>query len=135
MTDSASPGLRASLRALAASSLGVLQTRLALAGLELEEEIQRLVGLLVLAMGATVFASLGLMVLTLLVVATFWETDRVAVCAALTLIYLGMAAFLGWRIRRALVTRPPVLAATLEELGKDRAALQPHHVEDEGRSS
>lgn len=124
MSDSASPGLRASLRALAASTLSALQTRLALAGIELEEEIQRLVGLLVMAMVAAVFVSLGLMVLTLLIVAAFWDVNRVAVCAALALLYLGIAALIGWRMRRILATRPPVLAATLEELGKDREALQ-----------
>lgn len=123
MSESAPPGLTGSLRQFGLTLLAALQTRLALAGLEVEEEIQRLVLVLVLAMAALACAVLGLMVLTFLVVVWFWDTNRVAACALVGLFYFCLAAGLGLRVRHIFATRPAVLEATLEELGKDRAAL------------
>jgi len=123
MADSAQPGLRASLRHLGVSVLGAVHTRLSLAGIEIEEEIQRLVGLLMLAMAALLLAALGLLVLTFLVVALFWDSYRIAAFVGLGLVYLGLAALLGVRLRTILRTRPPVLEATLAELEKDRESL------------
>lgn len=118
-----SPGLLASLRRLGVTALGALHTRLALAGIEIEEEITRLVGLLILAFAALLLAATGLLVLTFLVVVVFWDTNRVAALLGLGAVYLVLAALLGARVQRILRTRPPVLRETLAELEKDRAAL------------
>lgn len=123
MTDSESPGLRSSLRRLGVTALGALHTRLALAGIEIEEEIQRLVGLMMMAMAALLLAALGLLVLSFLVVALLWDSYRVASFVGLAVLYLGLAAVLALRLLQTLRTRPPVLQATLAELEKDREAL------------
>ena len=118
------PRLFASLRQLFATATGMAHTRLALAGLELEEELQRLTGLLLGMVGVLVFGTLGLLMLTLTVVLFVDATRRVTVLAIFALAYPAMAGWFLWRIQRALATRPPFLQATLAEMAKDNAALQ-----------
>ena len=118
------PRLFASLRQLFATATGMAHTRLALAGLELEEELQRLTGLLLGMVGVLVFGTLGLLMLTLTVVLFVDATQHVTVLAIFALAYLAMAGWFLWRIQRALATRPPFLQATLAEVAKDNEALQ-----------
>lgn len=118
------PRLFASLRQLFATATGMAHTRLALAGLELEEELQRLTGLLLGMVGVLVFGTLGLLMLTLTVVLFVDATRRVTVLAIFALAYPAMAGWFLWRIQRALATRPPFLQATLAEVAKDNEALQ-----------
>ena len=122
------PRLFASLRRLFATATGMAHTRLALAGLELEEELQRLTGLLLGMVGVLVFGTLGLLMLmlmlTLTVVLFVDATRRVTVLAIFALAYPAMAGWFLWRIQRALATRPPFLQATLAEVAKDNEALQ-----------
>ena len=124
------PRLFASLRRLFATATGMAHTRLALAGLELEEELQRLTGLLLGMVGVLVFGTLGLLMLMLMLMLTLTvvlfvdATRRVTVLAIFALAYPAMAGWFLWRIQRALATRPPFLQATLAEVAKDNEALQ-----------
>ncbi|MES2384428.1 MAG: phage holin family protein [Pseudomonadota bacterium] len=120
----APPRLLASLRQLALTALAMAHTRLALAGVELEEELQRLVGLLLSLLGLLVFGLMGLLVLTFTVVLAVDAGQRVVVMAGFAIVYLGLAGWLVWRVRRMLATRPPFLQATLAEMARDREALQ-----------
>ena len=120
----APPRLIASLRQLALTALAMAQTRLALAGAELEEELQRLTGLLLSLLGLLVFGLLGLLMLTFTVVLAVDAGQRVAVMAGFAVVYLGLAGGLVWRVQRMLATRPPFLQATLAEMSRDREALQ-----------
>lgn len=118
------PRLFASLRQLLVTVLGMAHTRMALAGVELEEELQRLIGLLLSMLGLLVFGLVGVLMLTLLVVLAVDAAQRVTVLAFFTASYLGLGGWFWWRIRRALATRPPLLQATLAEMAQDREALQ-----------
>lgn len=118
------PRLLASLRQLALTALGMAHTRLALAGVELEEELQRLVGLLLSLLGLLVFGLMGVLMLTFTVVLAVDAGLRVVVMACFVAVYLGLAGGFVWRVRRMLATRPPFLQATLAEMARDRAALQ-----------
>jgi uncharacterized membrane protein YqjE len=60
--------LLTSLRQLLVTFMGMLHTRLSLAGVELEEEWQRLIGLLLGMVGPLVFGLVGLLMLTLILV-------------------------------------------------------------------
>jgi uncharacterized membrane protein YqjE len=120
----APPRLLASLRQLALTALAMAHTRLALAGVELEEELQRLVGLLLGLLGLLVFGLMGVLMLTLTVVLAVDAGQRVAVMACFAAVYLALAVWLVWRVRRMLATRPPFLQATLAEMARDREALQ-----------
>ena len=118
------PRLFASLRQLLITLLGMAQTRLALAGVELEEELQRLIGLLLSLLGLLVFGLLGLLMVTLMVLLAVDAAQRVAALAIFAATYLGLGGWFWWRIQRALATRPPFLQATLAEMAKDRDAVQ-----------
>lgn len=118
------PRLLASLRQLAITALGMVHTRMALAGVELEEELQRLIGLLLSMLGLLVFGLAGVLMLTLMVVLAVDAAQRVAVLAFFAAAYLGLGGWFCWRIQRALATRPPFLQATLAEMAQDRDALQ-----------
>ena len=118
------PRLLASLRQLALTGLAMAHTRLALAGVELEEELQRLLGLLLSLLGLLVFGLVGVLVGTFMVVLAVDAAQRVTVLACFAVAYLGLAAWFVWRVKRMLATRPPFLQATLAEMERDREALQ-----------
>ena len=120
----APPRLLASLRQLALTALAMAHTRLALAGAELEEELQRLVGLLLGLLGLLVFGLMGVLMLTFTVVLAVDAGQRVVVMGGFAVVYLGLAGGFVWRVRRMLATRPPFLQDTLAEIARDRDALQ-----------
>ena len=64
------------------------------------------------------FASLTLVYL-------FWESARIAVLGGLTVLYGGALLAIIVAFRRYLARQPSPFAATLQEIGKDRACIQP----------
>lgn len=122
---SESGGLLASARRLAATAVGLLRTRLELLVTELEEERVRLVELLFWAAGAIFFLATGIVLLVIFVVALFWDTHRLLVLGVLTACFFTAGAGLVAGLRRRLRNRPRMLAATLDELAKDRDQLTP----------
>lgn len=118
------PRLFASLRQLAQTALAMAHTRVALAGVELEEELQRLIGLLLNLLGLLVFGLVGILTFTLLLVLAADASQRVAVLAFFAALYMGLGGWFWWRIRQALATRPPFLQATFAEMAQDRDTLQ-----------
>lgn len=120
-----SVGLIASLRRLLATFVEILQTRLEILAVELEEEGGRLRELVFYALVALVFLGFGLLLLTLFVVVLFWESHRLQVLGGVTVLYLtlGIGAALMFRYR--LKTRQRLFAVTLGELAKDREQLTP----------
>ncbi len=129
MNDSSTtPGLRDSLARLAANALSLVHTRLALAGVELAEERDRLKSQLTLLVVGAVAAAFAMIWASALVVALYWDTHRAAAIAALAVFYAVVAAWALWRataIRRA---APAPFAATLAELEKDRQRFVRQHV-------
>ncbi len=118
-----SRGLFSSLRQLATTSVGLLQTRLELAVTELEEERIRLTRIAVLGVAALLFAVFGLAMLTFFVVAAFWDTHRLLVTALVSVAYFGLALVALVMMNKAVREKPPLLATTLAELRKDKAHL------------
>ena len=118
------PRLFASLRQLALTALAMAHTRMALAGVELEEELQRLIGLLLSLLGLLVFGLLGVLMFTFMVVLAADAAQRVTVLALFAALYLGLASWFWWRLQRVLATRPPFLQATFAEMAQDQEALQ-----------
>ncbi|HYT55584.1 MAG TPA: phage holin family protein [Verrucomicrobiae bacterium] len=121
---SGSPGFFHSLRGLLAILSSAFHTRLELFVAELEEERERLKQTLVLILLLFFALSFGLILLTIFIVAIFWEQGWIAAIGCLAAVYLGIgiAAFL--KLRSALLQRPRLFPATLAELGKDRDHLR-----------
>ncbi len=109
-----------SLKAYFAAWVDLLAVRVELLSTELEEEKQRVQQLLILAVAAAVCLAFGALLMTLLVVVVFWETDyRLAVLGAFALLYLAAGAVAAVLAARKSKTRPKLLSATLGELAKD----------------
>jgi len=120
-------GTLESLRALGATLVDAVETRLELAIVELREEGERRKSMLVLAVTGALFASMGLMLVAFLVVVLFWDTHRLAAIGGVTLLYLGIAAVAFWRLREAARSSPPPFEATMRELAADRDMLGSRH--------
>lgn len=118
-------GVLGSLQNLVATLLEIVQTRIALAATELEEQRLRS-GQLLVAVSATLFlVAMAVIFITLFVVAAFWETSRVAVLGGFGLLYLVLAVIAAVVWRRCARARPRLFEATLAELAKDRDQLRP----------
>ena len=116
-------GLFASLRGVLVTALGIASTRFELIGIEVAEERERLVALLITAVAAVFAFSFAALLLTLLVVALFWD-NRLLALGACAAVYAAAGAWLVTRLRTLLTERPPLFAATIAELEKDRDALR-----------
>lgn len=120
----ASPrGLFASVRNLLGSLLGMAQSRLELLASELEEERLRLIRLLFYSVLMLFFFCLGIVLLTLLAITVFWDTQRLVAIGVATGAYLGIAAWLATYVVRQARYRPRLFSASIAELAADRAAL------------
>lgn len=117
-------GFLDSLRTLAGSALELLHVRIELFAVEWQEEQERGKALLVLGVAGVILLLLGLLLLTLFVVALFWDSYRLTAIGALTLLYLGGGAACLWRIGRRLRQRPPPFAGSLGEFVEDLRQLK-----------
>ncbi len=116
-------GLFGSARRALGALVDIGQTRLQLAGTELEEERLRLAELLLYATAALFCLGLGIVLATLLLVLVFWDGPRILVLALAALLFLGTGTALAVTWRRKARGKPPLLATTLAELRRDRDAL------------
>ena len=116
-------GLFDSLRALLATLVAMAHTRVELFGTEIEEEIRRIVTLLLGGLAVLALASLALLFSGLVVIAAYWDTHRMAatVGVAIGFVVLAVAAYLVLRAQTR--RRSRLLASTLDELERDLALL------------
>lgn len=114
-------GIKAALAVLAS----MLHTRLDLLVTELEEERERLKQTLVLTLLLFFGLSFGLILLTIFIVALFWEKGWITAIGALSAMYIGVGVVAGLKLRSAVLQRPGLFPATLAELAKDRDQIRP----------
>jgi uncharacterized membrane protein YqjE len=122
--DGRPQGLLASLRSMFATMLAVVHTRVELFTTEVEEEIQRAARILVWALIALFFGSLTVMFLAVLVLIVFWDDYRVLAASLITAAFLLLTITFGVLARARLRAKPRFLAASIEELKRDRSALE-----------
>jgi uncharacterized membrane protein YqjE len=115
------PGL---VREFARSLLSFAETRARIAANELEEQLARVFEIWAWAVAAAVLLVLGVLMASACIVLALWDTHRVLAAGLLTALYLaaGIAAALIARAR--IKQRPKFLAATLEELARDREQME-----------
>lgn len=118
--------LFATVRRLLATLLAIAQTRLELVTTELQEEMQRAATVVLWALLALFFASLGVLMLALTLLIVFWEEHRLLAAALICAGFLLAAMVLGLRARALLQARTGLLAGSLAELRRDREALERH---------
>jgi uncharacterized membrane protein YqjE len=110
---------------LARRLLTIGENRLELLMVEVQEERQRLLRAILLALSVGTFGLLAGLTLTGAIVVLVWELSRLAALLALTGLY-GAAAVCLYRRLRRLLRDWQNLPATLDQLRKDRACLEKH---------
>jgi uncharacterized membrane protein YqjE len=118
-----SRGLRAAVEALGGALLGFLHTRLSLAAVELDEIRERVVKGLVLVLVAVVCFVFALFGASALVVALFWETNRIGALCAVILVYVAIGLIALWRLAAQRRTQRSPFAETIAQFERDRAWL------------
>jgi uncharacterized membrane protein YqjE len=117
-------GLLDSLRTLGDGIMGSVQDRLELFSVELQEEKFRLIQTFFWISAALFTGMLTILFASLTLVYLFWESARLAVLVGLTLLYGGALVTIIVTFRRFLARQPKPFAATLDEIGEDRACIR-----------
>jgi uncharacterized membrane protein YqjE len=118
------PGLLASIRHFGATMIALLHTRIELLSTEVEEELQRGVIILLWMMLALLFGGLAIVMLAVTLLVIFWDEHRVAVAVLITVTFIVAAGVMAYLARARIADKPRFMAATIEELKRDRAYLE-----------
>jgi uncharacterized membrane protein YqjE len=121
----ASPGegVLAALRRLTGNAVELLHTRLELLIAEIEEERTRFVRILLLAVIAAFFLSIGVVTLTIFIILLAWETHGLLAAGVLAALYLGIGIALALSVRNLAKARSKLFSSSLAELKRDRDEL------------
>src|SRR4051812_22038727 len=82
-------GIVDSIRSFLASWVAMIKTRVEIVSVELEEQREWIEQLMLLALAALFCLSLGLILLTLLIVVLFWDSHPLWVLGGFAFLYLG----------------------------------------------
>jgi len=115
--------LAASSKSFARRLLTIGENRLELLTVEVQEERERLLHAILLALGVAAFGLLASLTLTAAIVVWLWAWSPLAVLLTLTGLY-GAAGISLYRRLAGLLRDWQMLSATLDQLRKDRACLE-----------
>jgi uncharacterized membrane protein YqjE len=120
-------GILESLRRMGRTGVAVLQNRLELLSVELEEQKLRLVRVLVLAGAAIFLGNTALLAVSAIIVVLAGKEARLAVLIGLSVLYVlaALGAFLA--LRKELRSAPPPFRDSVAELKKDTDWLDPRN--------
>jgi uncharacterized membrane protein YqjE len=121
----ASPGLLASLRGFAATSVALLRTRLELLKVEAQEEVGRVRGMLLWGIVAALCGVAGAIFLAVFLTVLLWDSHRLLVLGIASALFLAAAALAIATALRLSRQGSQLFAASLAELRQDEAALKP----------
>lgn len=124
MAGSDAPGLGARLSALADGALGIVQTRLSLFAVEVEEEGIRLGAILFNLILAALFLAFGLFALAIFLTILLWDSHRLLVVGLATAFFLATAIWAGSNAQRRLKQGKRLFTDSVAELQRDRDALR-----------
>ncbi len=122
----ADEGLFASVKIMAATLVAIVHTRLDILSTDLEEGRERLMSLLVMAFLSLFCLCVGVVLLAIFIVVTFWDTHRLLVLGLLTGVFLLSGTILCMLAIRTLKAMPRLFKASLAELSKDQQQLDAH---------
>ena len=115
-------GIFGSVRRLGATAIAIVQNRLELLVLELQEEKARVIGVLIWGSCLLFFGFMMFVALTFGLVVLFWE-HAVVVLFSFAGFYLVAAAIALFRLRARLKNPPYPFFETVQQLKKDREWL------------
>jgi uncharacterized membrane protein YqjE len=123
MAVHATDGIVQSGRRILAILVGMVRTRLGILAIELMEEKSRIWLMLVLTALALIFASMALLMLSLLVIVAFWDENRLLAIGGLLVFYLVAAGASLLVLRYKAKMGSPLFSHALRELSKDTDEL------------
>jgi len=115
--------LIASLRRLCSTLVGIAQIRLELLSTEVEEELARAGSIVLHGYLSVAFLSVGILLATLAFVVAWWDRNPVLAAAVPAFVFCAAGVWSLLRLRVLLRRKSSVFAASIDELAKDRAAL------------
>jgi uncharacterized membrane protein YqjE len=118
-------GVFNSVRALLVTGLALIQNRVELFGVEVEEQKARLVRSLVLAGVAIFLANTAVLVVTATIVLLVPDGARVGVLIGMCVVYVVAAVIAFQLLRKEMASAPPPFRGTISELKKDCDWLKP----------
>lgn len=118
-------GIFESARKLGRTGVAVLQNRLELFAVELEEQKVRLVRVLVLAGAAIFLGNTALLAVSATIVVAAGKQARLGVLIGLSIVYAGAALWAVLALRKELRSAPPPFEESVTELKKDSEWLAP----------
>jgi uncharacterized membrane protein YqjE len=118
------PGLRQSLARVASALVGLVSTRTELASLEFTEERERLTRRLAMVAAGGLLLAFAALFAGAFVIVLFWDTHRLWAIALVALAHLAAGAILLAKARAIGHDSPSPFAATIDELRKDKEALE-----------
>ncbi|MDP1653608.1 MAG: phage holin family protein [Rhodocyclaceae bacterium] len=121
---SSSPGLLASLRGFAATSVALLRTRLELLKVEAQEEVGRVRGMLLWGIAAVLLGVVGAVLLAIFLTVLLWDSHRLLALGIFAALFLAAAAVAVGATLRQARRGSQLFAASLAELHQDEAALK-----------
>jgi uncharacterized membrane protein YqjE len=112
------------LRRLGTSLLTLGRIRLELLAIEVQEEKDRIAGLLLWSVLAALLAGFGLLTLLVLVTVALWDSHRLLALGGGTVVLVGAAVFAVLKVK-GLVDQPSTLfQSSITELRQDADALR-----------
>lgn len=117
-------GLFGSAQSLLHRLVTLLHRRAELFSTELEEEITRLIGVVIWSFVGVQCAIIGLTLVAVMVLLFIPEAARAWVALALAVLFLGIAAFGAVSIKKIIKAKTRPFDASLRELEKDREHLK-----------
>ncbi|MEC5160932.1 putative membrane protein YqjE [Janthinobacterium sp. CG_23.3] len=109
---------------MAATLVAIVQTRLELAAVEMEEESLRFLGYLALALLAMLCLAIAIVLAAFLVIVLFWDTHRIAAIVGAAGGFAALGLIIGMGVRASFRHKPKLLSFTLAELHKDVASMK-----------
>jgi uncharacterized membrane protein YqjE len=117
-------GFLGSFRSLGDGLLAMLEHRIELFSVELQEEKFRLIQTMIWISAAAFSGMMAAAFASLTLVYLFWDSARLAVLGGLTTLYALALLMILIAFRRYLTHQPKPFAATLEEIGADRSCIR-----------
>jgi uncharacterized membrane protein YqjE len=112
------------IKAVLAALSSALHTRLELFVTELEEERERIKQAVILTLLLLFGFTFGIVLLTIFLVALFWQNGWIAAIGGLALAYFAVGIIAAVKLRGVIIRHPRLFPATMAELGKDRDHLR-----------
>ena len=112
-------------RSLLGSGLELVQVRLSLLGVEVQEEVARLGRLWLLATVCCVLLAVGLVFVAILITVALWDSHRLLALAAFSAVFLTAGAVAWAMLHQGLQQGSGLFKASLAELRADIERLRP----------